>query len=356
MSTRGVIARHTAPGQFAGRYHHFDAYPHGLGQALYRLYHEQFADDLPGMLAVLIDQHPAGWSSIMAADTLDPADFSQPAGFPTDRSEPHPGPLCYCHGGRAETGFLITERDATDAEFAYAIDAVTQTMTLLVRVASLDPTTLDDYVSWEWLPIADIALDEPAPDWEDLTTRAYGLARARSDAREELRTRHERAKQPEPTGHIYMSCAETAKLIRRQLKTAFPAVKFSVRSDTYAGGASIDVRWLDGPTTDAVKTVIDQYEGASIDPYQDTKVYRYQLDEQGRAIHYGADFVFCERRYSVPFLRRVAAAVAIDYGECLPKISESEYGAYLDGDWRVERAGGQFLSWLVNRELAQTPA
>jgi hypothetical protein len=45
----------------------------------------------------------------------------------------------------------------------------------------------------------------------------------------------------------YLSCAETAKLVRKVLKTAFQGVKFSVRSDTYSGGASIDIRWTDGP-------------------------------------------------------------------------------------------------------------
>lgn len=36
----------------------------------------------------------------------------------------------------------------------------------------------------------------------------------------------------------YQSCAETAKLLRQALKESFPGVKFSVRSSTYAGGAS----------------------------------------------------------------------------------------------------------------------
>ena len=48
---------------------------------------------------------------------------------------------------------------------------------------------------------------------------------------------------------IYLRCAETAKLLlRAALKEAFPEVAFSVRSRTYAGGASIDVTWRDGPT------------------------------------------------------------------------------------------------------------
>ena len=44
-----------------------------------------------------------------------------------------------------------------------------------------------------------------------------------------------------------LSCAEVAKLLRAALKETFPGVTFSIRSRTYAGGASIDVTWRDGP-------------------------------------------------------------------------------------------------------------
>ena len=39
----------------------------------------------------------------------------------------------------------------------------------------------------------------------------------------------------------YLTCAETAKLVRKALKEAFPDVKFSVRSNVYSGGASLSV-------------------------------------------------------------------------------------------------------------------
>ena len=63
----------------------------------------------------------------------------------------------------------------------------------------------------------------------------------------------------------YLSCAETAKLIRRDLREAFPGVKFSVRSDTYSGGASIDIRWTDGPRTAKVEPITERYQGAGFD-------------------------------------------------------------------------------------------
>jgi hypothetical protein len=48
----------------------------------------------------------------------------------------------------------------------------------------------------------------------------------------------------------YLSCAETAKLVRAALKESFPGVKFSVKSSTYAGGASIMLPTLTAPTLD----------------------------------------------------------------------------------------------------------
>ena len=63
----------------------------------------------------------------------------------------------------------------------------------------------------------------------------------------------------------YVSCADTAKLVRKALKRDFPGVTFSVRSSTYAGGASIDVRWTDGPRAKEVDPTLKQYEGGRFD-------------------------------------------------------------------------------------------
>ena len=75
MSTRGAIVRlkNGEGTQWAGVYHHWDSYPSGLGATLWDLYHGHFQKDLKGMLEVLIDEHPAGWSTIVNADwSFDP--------------------------------------------------------------------------------------------------------------------------------------------------------------------------------------------------------------------------------------------------------------------------------------------
>ena len=63
----------------------------------------------------------------------------------------------------------------------------------------------------------------------------------------------------------YLTCAETAKLVRETMKVEFPGQKFSVRSSTYAGGASIRIGWTDGPTAAQVQSVTKIFEGSTFD-------------------------------------------------------------------------------------------
>jgi len=63
----------------------------------------------------------------------------------------------------------------------------------------------------------------------------------------------------------YLTAAETAKYLRKAIKARWPHTKFSVRSRTYAGGASIHVRWTDGPADDEVTPVLNRFEGARFD-------------------------------------------------------------------------------------------
>jgi hypothetical protein len=125
----------------------------------------------------------------------------------------------------------------------------------------------------------------------------------------------------------YLSCAETAKLVRTALKKNFPGVKFSVRSSVYSGGASIDVSWVLGPTAKEVDAVAGQYESADFDGSIDMETrYDHWLLPDGSVIikhgpgtegsmgyipavsnpmpdgaipvSFGAHYVQCQRRYA----------------------------------------------------------
>lgn len=71
----------------------------------------------------------------------------------------------------------------------------------------------------------------------------------------------------------YLSVADTAKLVRTALKRAFPEQAFGVRSSSYAGGASIDVSWWDGPTASEVDAVVDGFAGKGFDGSIDLAYY-----------------------------------------------------------------------------------
>ena len=124
----------------------------------------------------------------------------------------------------------------------------------------------------------------------------------------------------------YLSCAETAKLVRAALKESFPGVKFSVKSSVYSGGASINIKYTDGPTYEQVKAVAGMFEGAYFDGMTDYKGSNYgSLD--GNEVRFGADFIFVNRDFSVPVLESAVKAACEYYGYAMPAIEDGYFGA-----------------------------
>ena len=181
----------------------------------------------------------------------------------------------------------------------------------------------------------------------------------------------------------YLSCAETAKLVRVALKKAFPGVKFSVRSSVYSGGASMRVGWIDGPTEKAVKAVAGAYAGGGFDgmidmaysveawlmpdgsasfassPGTTGSMGVYEPFENAapapgaKKVRFGADYVFCDKEYSVPVYSAAVEKVCADYGVDVPEIKISGSSAYVPFDIVVQ---GNYLSALVHRELVKEAA
>lgn len=54
--------------------------------------------------------------------------------------------------------------------------------------------------------------------------------------------------------------AAASKAIKAELKKSFPLTKFSVRSDSYAGGNSVHIEWQNGPTSDMVNQIVSKYQ------------------------------------------------------------------------------------------------
>jgi hypothetical protein len=82
----------------------------------------------------------------------------------------------------------------------------------------------------------------------------------------------------------FVEVADVATLVRKSLKKHFPDVKFSVRSNRYAGGASVVVRWKGGPQESEVMAKVNQYAGSRLDgDYSPRPVYHY-LRPDGEAM------------------------------------------------------------------------
>jgi len=160
MSTRAVIGREAGEGKFKGVYHHWDGYPSGLGATLLELRNGHFKSNTEAMLRFLIDDHPAGWS------TINGADFNERAGYDED------GPKCYCHGGRDEEGWEVTEENASGSgcEYAYVFTEDGQTMLVLSSYRNDRKKMIgmfgcgDENATWEIIGI--VNLNNPEPDWK----------------------------------------------------------------------------------------------------------------------------------------------------------------------------------------------
>jgi DNA-directed RNA polymerase subunit N (RpoN/RPB10) len=224
VSTRAGIARWTdkTKKEWAGRYHHWDGYPSGLGATLYQLVRSKTLGDLSTTLRVLIDDHPAGWSTINGADWGKRPGYEDSAkarctscgrkawehyaqyykttqqrkrleailaGFAPERvarirrkeefvlwhAFEHDvtttrRATCYCHGARREEPWEVTHSKAAGSgvEWAYIFDVPRRAMTVLEAVVggrhSMGMFGAGDPAA-SWCERALVVFDNPEPDW-----------------------------------------------------------------------------------------------------------------------------------------------------------------------------------------------
>jgi hypothetical protein len=155
MSTRACIARKHGDG-FLGVYHHWDGYPTGLGKTLWAAAHER---PLPDLLRLLIDEHPAGWSTINGAN-LDLSPGFRELGDKVNFLDGERPAECYCHDDRHEEESSVTETDDMGMEWAYVFDEEIGAMNVLKRIGE------------DWTIRAVVPLDDPEPDWADMEVQA----------------------------------------------------------------------------------------------------------------------------------------------------------------------------------------
>lgn len=85
--------------------------------------------------------------------------------------------------------------------------------------------------------------------------------------------------------------------LRKELKAAFPSIKFSVRYKSFSGGDEITVSYEDGPIVEAVEAVANKYAYDSSQCDVMTDYYDYRPTEFTRTFG-GAKFVIVCRDMS----------------------------------------------------------
>jgi hypothetical protein len=164
---------------------------------------------------------------------------------------------------------------------------------------------------------------------------SYQQVLHKSTNQEEVGEMNGTAERTEKQERIYISTPDTARMIRTVLKANYPGFKFSVRSKSYSGGSSITVYWEDGPTTEEVDSLVKRFEGASFDGMIDLKSY-HSSDLAGREVHFGADYVFTSRSFSVERTKEVLEEIQRDYDVPeLPENPEIKAG-WIEGGWNIK--------------------
>ena len=113
--------------------------------------------------------------------------------------------------------------------------------------------------------------------------------------------------------------ALTAQMIKKRLTALYRRVKFSVTSDTFSMGNSVDIRWTDGPTSEAVNAITKQYQYGGFDSITDS--YNYTGIDPALGCD-GAKYVHCSRELSPEYQARIAAKAVEHYG----KLDPDDYG------------------------------
>lgn len=135
-----------------------------------------------------------------------------------------------------------------------------------------------------------------------------------------------------------ISLKESAKLIRQELKAAFPEVKFCVRSDKNKD--YVHVSWTDGPSQGQVRDITSKFAGTRWDNQLGRREYVSLIDENGEAFSYECDHVTDSRTYSPEFLTALANYLADVFQVAAPVLNAdnwfSEYEGSIAGNLKLD--------------------
>lgn len=133
-------------------------------------------------------------------------------------------------------------------------------------------------------------------------TQAGKVAGLKAQARKQVRAPFTDRQQDGVTCRSYTTTG-TAQLIREALKAAFPGVKFSVTSESFANGSSVSIAYTDGPSRKQVAQVYAAFKSGHYNSSEDIYEYHREptaIDASGKLfrVSYGAKYISESRSYS----------------------------------------------------------
>jgi hypothetical protein len=153
------------------------------------------------------------------------------------------------------------------------------------------------------------------------------------------------------------SLQAAAKNVRLELKRAFPKVKFSVSTKRFAGGDSLSVCWMDGPTTEQVDAIVDRYSAGSFNGMTDC----YEHGNSAWTAAFGdAKYTHARREDSDAAVAAAIRTVFARYEGNLDGVARPSVEAFRSGSLYSVTVPGlnaglyhDGMQSLINRELAR---
>lgn len=148
---------------------------------------------------------------------------------------------------------------------------------------------------------------------------------------------------------VLSGAALCAKEIKAELTTKYPRVKFSVKSEIFAGGDAVRVEWNFGPTEREVNEITDGRKDGYFDGMQD--MYIHTAPRDGRAT---AKYITTSRRaqlstdehaYKYSFRKQVAEAIGKANGvEYVDDLTDVHGKPGHDHYWTADQVAARAIS------------
>lgn len=118
--------------------------------------------------------------------------------------------------------------------------------------------------------------------------------------------------------------AQVASIIKNELKAKFPGTKFSVKSETYSGGDSVNVYYAmtdeTSPKRATIEAIVNKYQAGHFNGMED--IYEYTNKTEGKTVKYAfvnVDTRILEEKYKQAFLDSYGLT-AFDDAVIMPKL------------------------------------